>query len=83
MSDPQPPAPIEIDTSTETAKLMLLAPLTHLKCPGCNVQFSHPIHERTLIQNEAVLVCKSDGCRQKDKLWETPMAVLTAYTSKP
>lgn len=68
-----------METESVTARLMVCAPLTNLKCPGCKVQFSHPIHERTLIQDEAVLVCKSDGCRHKDKQWATPYAVLTPY----
>lgn len=57
----------------------LFAPLTRINCPGCRVAFAHPIHPRTLIQDESVLVCRTDGCKQRDKEWDVPVAVLTAH----
>lgn len=57
----------------------LFAPLTRINCPGCRVAFAHPIHPRTLIQDENVLVCRTDGCKHRDKEWDVPVAVLTAH----
>lgn len=76
---------VEAETAAAAEKLLsarietLEAPLTRINCPGCRVAFAHPIHPRTLIQDESVLVCRTDGCKQRDKEWDVPVAVLTAH----
>lgn len=85
MSDPEQKTPLEAETAAFAAKLLaarietLEAPLTRINCPNCRVAFAHPIHPRTLIQDESVLVCRTDGCKQRDKEWDVPVAMLTAH----
>jgi hypothetical protein len=50
--------------------------LTRLTCPGCKLDLSPEIHERTFIQNPHVLICQNNGCAQHGKRWSAPTVVL-------
>ena len=50
--------------------------LPHLSCPVCAIEYTHPVHPRTLIPDPYVLVCTTGGCRQYGKQFHAPTVKL-------